>query len=193
MRLPSAQFRTALTLLTLAVAGSTLSVAAEDPPVPATDSTPASPPETHEKAPYWLQEDKRQLFVAAGYAADDDSLRGFELGFGSRGAASEVDTWMAIWVTRKTSNDQTVTGLRADLVGLMGGYKAFGVGPLFSLGLENRNGHPDEGTGGFIGVGVETFLWTRQHWQLSLGIEHQFGISSPNRNQANLAVGYAWP
>ena len=63
-----------------------------------------------------------------------------------------------------------------------------GFGPRFKLGFEYRDQPPDEGIGGFGGIGVELGVWLADRVQLVGIADRESGLYSGTRDQLSIAL-----
>jgi hypothetical protein len=143
------------------------------------------------KSKSWYELYQREGLVTLSLVRDDDSLEGFQLGYGIRLESDEWPGWGAISFTRMSHDDQRVTGLRADMMMWPFSGPWCGLGPVLGIGLENRSEPPRSGFGGYLVFGVEVATWTRLHWQFAFDAEYDVGISSESRGQLSLRLAYA--
>jgi hypothetical protein len=156
------------------------------------DDQPPAPVATQEvESEPWYHLYQREGLVTVGLVRDDESLAGFQLGYGIRGVSDEWPGWATISFTRMSRDGQHVTGLRGDFMMWPFSKPRFGVGPVLGIGLENRSEPPRSGFGGYLAIGAESATWTRLHWQLAIDAEYDIGISSESRGQFSLRLAYA--
>jgi hypothetical protein len=118
-------------------------------------------------------------------------MEGVQLSYGIRVEGDEGPGSGTVGLFHLSRGNESVTGLRGDIALWPAWWSWGGVGPVFGLGAERRVRGTDEGAGGFITLGVEVAMWSRFHWQIIIDADHNFGISSPSRNELRLSVGYA--
>jgi len=125
---------------------------------------------------------------------DDDHLIGASLGFGTRGYFMEGLRRKTLSVFYQSGGGESVWGVRGDWTILMPyAMRWGGIGPLIALGLENRNGELYPGFGGYIGLGGQVTIWTDRHWQFTVEVEHDFGVSSESSNAIHAVLAFAHP
>ena len=139
----------------------------------------------------WYELYKREGLVTMALVRDNDSLRGFQLGYGIRGQSDEFPDWGTVSLTRMSHDGQSVTGVRGDMMMWLNAQSTFGVGPVLGLGLENRSEPPRSGFGGYLALGAESATMTRLHWQFAIDAEYDVGISSESRSRISLRLAYA--
>ncbi len=187
--------------LAVAILGGVLYVEAADPAsdghvlhesadVPSAASEVPGEPEDS-KPWYWYDLFEREGFVAAGVLDGSGSARGIEVGYGVRVDSDEMLARAGLWLWRLSDGPLHETALRGELVAwpIQWGWGA--TGPLLGLGLNDRSEAPHEGVGGFFALGWEMAVWSPQRWQLMVGYERDFGISSATGNTMRVSLAYA--
>jgi len=140
---------------------------------------------------YWYELYDREGLITLALVRDDDSLQGFQLGYGIRGMSDEWPGWGTISFARMSQDGQRVTGIRGDFMMWPFARSWYGAGPVLGLGLEKRSEPPRDGFGGYLALGAEFATWTRSHWQFAIDAEYDVGISSESRAQLSLRLAYA--
>ena len=149
--------------------------------------------ECHEPRHYWYCLYDREGYLAVSWLLDDDHLAGATFGYGSRGYFMEGLRFKTLSGSYQSHQGEEVWGVRRDWSIYPYARWWGGLGPLLTYGLEYRTGDLHPGFGGYIGLGGQLRLWTRDHWHFAINVEHDFGVSSESRNTVEAVIGFGHP
>ena len=134
---------------------------------------------------------QRQGLIAVGGVQDSDGLRGFSLGYGTRGEGDESPVCGFVWLSRQVHDSERVVGLRGEMAMWVVAGDWGAIGPILGFGVETRDDEDETDFGALLPIGVEFTLWSRSNWQFSVDAERVFGISAETRNELRLSVAFA--